>query len=230
MSMLNNQSGVLRLFIEKAVKLPKGLFGSLTSIDPYIKIRFDNDNHIVARGKVKEKTGYDPIFNESFDLPLTGRERGIRIEIWDENVLKNTELASVFLSLDDLVNRTRSHSDWFVLQSKSGNAGEILVRGELENRGMQQQSSSMGMGMGSRNDMVNDRNVGMGSNMSGNSGYGNSGYGNSGYGSTMGSSNTGYGNTMGMGSNVPSNSGIARGEHIPNEPLSNLQTRGFQQK
>jgi hypothetical protein len=214
----NIRSGVLRLSVEKAIKLPKGLFGNLTNIDPYIKIRFDDFSEYVARGRVKEKAGYDPIFNETFELPLTGQERAIRIEIWDENVLKNTELASVFLSIDDLIRRSQSHAEWFSLQSKTGNvAGEILLRGEIDNR-MQQ-------GFGQQQ---------YGSNMGVSSGYGQSNFGQSNLGQSNLSTSQG---TLGQGSgfsNVPhsSMSGVARGEHVPNEPLGSMYNNDvrFQQK
>jgi len=144
----SNHIGHLKVIVERAENLPKGIFGGAATIDPYLKLRIDNNDR-AQKGLVKEKAGKDPVFNEYFEFDLNGNERGINIEIWDETVLKNTELASVYVRLDDLIQRAQGSSQWFDLQSKSDKLdSRVLVRCEFQGQGGSGiQSQSMGTGM-----------------------------------------------------------------------------------
>jgi len=244
-------SGNLRLTVERAIDIPNSIFGTAATVDPYLKVRVDNSNH-AERGMVKEHAGNNPVFNDSFMVNLKGQERGLSIEVWDENILKNTELAAVFVPIDDLC-RKSGQSERYRLSTRKGDpAGEIVIRAQFDDKPVSQMSSGFGssswssqpqqssstfggISSGGSSSFDNNRNLGSSSGTAYDSGLGSSSSSNFSS-SGLGSSSATYVPQQQSLSQQPlaqpvqprtglfdnRGTGIPRGEHEPSEPLASI--------
>lgn len=129
-----NQPYLLQIDINHAKHIPRA---DLASSDPYAIIRFGNNE--VARTNVVKWT-LNPVWNESFTIPLLHIQHIIFIELWDWNLFEDHEIiGKVALNLNDLSDNTYVEDDFPLEQ-----AGRIKASGFL----------SMGIFLEKRKNMI----------------------------------------------------------------------------
>lgn len=129
--------GTLEVTVHEARDLRKTQ--SLGKQDPYVILSMDRKR--LCKGKVHDDGGTAPVWNETFNVELTGSEKdnSLEIQIWNKNMMADAQVGYAYLSISDILTDTKRK--WVNVAKRKGNEfatgfhGQILVSWKFNARG-----------------------------------------------------------------------------------------------